>query len=848
MMKTRLSRILSIFIILLLAASTFAIISNVAHAVNGTEPQYTYQETQDKAFLEALPTTQTVGAIEVFAGWVSPSPPMIPNTSHGIPNTGYYVNIINPSGTNTTLGPFTSDSLGSFYTDWTIPAAGNYTAQLVWSGQVGGGKYYGACMSNPEKFTAVTYKVPTWPEVPLPTNFWQTTGNGATVNDMNRAWYTIDGAWIMSTGDGEKDEYNAFSQAPLACHICWIAPTALAGLGGGNFQDYYQAVTAATPLAAWGYIYYTEGPNIVCANPSNGHILWTRNTAQNGIAGTTTASISAIEDLQQASTQVSAGVAPSWSVGGIWCSYTYGYVEYAPFSGETICNCTVIGSTIAGVLNPSKQAVVPGITAVIDDPVTGQCYLYGSTTGNAVGANGQIIQGVFIKWNATVPYGGTTPNLNWTQDVCWVDNATNIFAFCGVTQPGSFASSGYDVIESQGTSVNTVVINDTSGKIVWQNDFLNTPYQPETVGGIGYGDIFQNCDDGSLRCWSIATGDLLWTAAPKPLPNGEIGQYGMGEAYGLVFENTYAGVYCYNATNGNLVWQFHTDNPNGTGVEIPYSQGWPIGQNNGAIADGLYFVGSIEHSPTNPTYRGWMLYAINAYTGALTWAIPDMSGTPALAYGYLYSAQEYTGTTWCIGKGPSQTTVSAPCTTVQAGSPVMITGTVTDQSPAQPSTPCVADPDMAAWMDYLHMQIPLPTATTVEGTTQGAAYPYYPTGYPTTFSGTGVEVTVTATSPSGATTTVGTAYTGTTGQYALQFTPPSTGIWTISTTFTGTNSYYASSNSTYLDVGSAAAAPTATPTSIANAYFVPATIAIIIIVIIGFVVLAIISLKRRPVA
>ena len=63
---------------------------------------------------------------------------------------------------------------------------------------------------------------------------------------------------------------------------------------------------------------------------------------------------------------------------------------------------------------------------------------------------------------------------------------------------------------------------------------------------------------------------------------------------------------------------------------------------------------------------------------------------------------------YVFGKGPSATTVTAPKIAITLGQSVMIEGTVTDQSAGQPDTACIADEDMAAWMEYLHLQEPMP--------------------------------------------------------------------------------------------------------------------------------------------
>ena len=56
--------------------------------------------------------------------------------------------------------------------------------------------------------------------------------------------------------------------------------------------------------------------------------------------------------------------------------------------------------------------------------------------------------------------------------------------------------------------------------------------------------------------------------------------------------------------------------------------------------------------------------------------------------------------------------VSAPQTAITKGGSVVLTGTVLDMSPAQPSTPCVSKDSMGPWMEYIHLQHPIPANTT----------------------------------------------------------------------------------------------------------------------------------------
>jgi hypothetical protein len=127
-------------------------------------------------------------------------------------------------------------------------------------------------------------------------------------------------------------------------------------------------------------------------------------------------------------------------------------------------------------------------------------------------------------------------------------------------------------------------------------------------------------------------------------------------------------------------------------------------------------------------------------------------------------------------------------------------------------------------MEYLYQQQPEPTTAT------------------------GVPVTLSYTDPNGNTYSMGTTTSDITGHYSYAFTPTIPGKYTITATFGGTNSYFSSTAETpYLfDKPATTAAPTATPTSVADMYFVPAIAGLFVLIIVGLIVLALLMLRKRP--
>jgi len=168
---------------------------------------------------------------------------------------------------------------------------------------------------------------------------------------------------------------------------------------------------------------------------------------------------------------------------------------------------------------------------------------------------------------------------------------------------------------------------------------------------------------------------------------------------------------------------------------------------------------------------------------------------------------------YVFGKGPSATTVTAPKIAITLGQSVMIEGTVTDQSTGQPDTACIADEDMAEWMEYLHLQEPMPA----------------------------VEVSLDVIDSNGNYRNIGTATSDMTGTFAMMWEPDIPGQYTVIATFAGSESYGSSYAQTYMGVVDApdpTAAPEATPAPMTDTYVLGMGVAAIAaIVVIGLLIL-----------
>jgi outer membrane protein assembly factor BamB len=293
--------------------------------------------------------------------------------------------------------------------------------------------------------------------------------------------------------------------------------------------------------------------------------------------------------------------------------------------------------------------------------------------------------------------------------------------------------------------------------------------------------------NGKIAWWSEAM-DYPWDAAG-------FGGYSVQSAYGLLYRQAYSGIYAFNWTNGKIVWKYEA--PADYPYETPYINeagetmySWNIGAN---IADGKMYAYNTEHSATVPITRGWKFHCINATTGERIWqvAIPGAASKHTAdvgpihdGYVQLFSSDGYM---YWFGKGKSATTVTAPDIAAPLGTAVLIKGTVLDQSPAQPGTPCVSTDSVAAWMEHVHLQRDLPANVT------------------------GVTVSLDTVDPNGNYVHIDDVTTdGYSGTFGYTWEPEVPGQYTVTATFMGDASYGSSFAQTYVTVGPA---PTVAPTT-----------------------------------
>jgi outer membrane protein assembly factor BamB len=390
------------------------------------------------------------------------------------------------------------------------------------------------------------------------------------------------------------------------------------------------------------------------------------------------------------------------------------------------------------------------------------------------------------------------------------------------------------------------------GKQLWTTSF-STPYLPtannETSGRRG---TFSLCgvypednvilfhSSKQLKYWAIdmKTGAPLWETEREPDNNYYSTQYNYWNH--TLYTTGYGGVcIAYDMATGQQVWNYTATN---IGGESPYGN-YPL--NIFAICDDKLYMLTGEHSITQPMWRGPNIRCVDASTGEEVWKILGMGADNGahltgmymqMGDGRVVGLNYFDNEIYCFGPGTSATTVSGPQSMQPIGSTITITGTVTDQTQSGrrntnslydftlAGTPAVSDDSMQGWMEYLYMDQAKPSNTT------------------------GVPVSVTAIDPNGNFQTVGETVSDMYGNFAVPYTPEVSGTYQVFASFEGTKGYGPSSSSAYFTAGETTAEPT-TPAqsteSVADIYFVPAVIGIIIaIIVVGAA--NVLLLRKRP--
>jgi outer membrane protein assembly factor BamB len=367
--------------------------------------------------------------------------------------------------------------------------------------------------------------------------------------------------------------------------------------------------------------------------------------------------------------------------------------------------------------------------------------------------------------------------------------------------------------------------------------------------------IVFDCVASSFHCYSITTGQELWESESfADAPWDSATWASTWTVYGSEtndYENLYfmfpdGSMAALSLATGNTVWRSEpipsTEYPNNA---VPFVCGLVM------VGGNLYgYAGYSILYQIDPMPRFGMMVCVDASTGEIEYTLNGGLYPIAAANGYVIADGMYDETIYCVGKGPTKTTVTAPDIAVPMGTTITIRGSVLDMSPAAQEyysqvkfpngVPAVSDEDINEFMDYLHMQ---------NSTLQNN--PPTPDGVP---------VKLYVVKPDGTEEWITTVTSNSFGNFAYEYVPLSEGIYSVIAKFDQSESYWPSSSQTSFTATPAASAGSAFergqssvekpeptvpehPLISAELAIVIAVIAVVAACIIGAV--AYIALKRR---
>jgi outer membrane protein assembly factor BamB len=772
------------------------------------------------AYLTVEPTPIGAGQTATIVYWLDKVPP----TAYGVTGdrwTNIMISIISPDGSEETIGPLTSDPVGGGWALYTPTQIGEYTFTVEFPGQVASlyhpetgaagrpndyvGDYY-----LPSSATVVISvqedTISHLPLTPVTNDYWT-----RPIEGQNTNWAVLGSHWLA--GNQIVAKYQQDGTAPGSAHVMWSKEISFGGVVGGSFTNdlitYYDGTNYenkfTSPLIINGRLYYplpfsdaASGGGYICVDLQTGEEYWLEDYAINPTFG----QLYDYESMNQH------GVIPN---GYLWAIVAGGrsfmgppapanWSAYDPFTGEWLFDLNNIpggtqaygpnGELLAYVIDfQNNWLALWNSTAPLEIPpgLDGSNAYQWRPIGKSVDASAAY------SWNVTIPDlpSGSSIRKVLVGDVLLGSTATAGFGSFGTPDPVTVWAISLEA--------------DSLGELLWTVDIPapdgNVTRSFGPIDPTGEARVFTMFDKETISWsgFSLDDGGLLWTSDSESPWNFYSGAGGAlttnTVAYGKLYSTGYSGiVYCYDLETGDLLWEYTAE----AGFEAPYGN-YPLGI--AAVADGKLYLTTNEHSSGSPYWRGAKVRCIDANTGEEIWTL-DSHGTSsygsngyAVADGYLVYLNLYDMKVYCIGKGPSKTTVEAPLTAASLGSKVMIRGAVTDQSAATeqddlssrfPSgVPAVSDESMSDWMEYLYMQKAKPTDVT------------------------GVTVKLTAIDPNGNYQDIGEVETDISGSFGISWVPPVPGDYYVLAEFEGTDSYGSSYATTYFVVDEAPAVSTA---------------------------------------
>ncbi|MFC1486644.1 PQQ-binding-like beta-propeller repeat protein [Thermoproteota archaeon] len=746
----------------------------------GTTPDY---EVVTNPYLSVRPATIGLNQIFLVNLWTEPAV----HASRYL--SDYKVTITKPSGTEDVIlvDSYRADSTAWFeyiadeIGEWTIQfdfqgayfPVGNYTSYpgawigpQVWSFVESA--YYLPKAAAPRTLMVQEEPVLSWPYGEPSTDYWE-----RPVSPENRGWWPILGyfpstgvtgggqGWPADTNIYMNPDYDfvPYVQGPETSHIVWKRTDNIGGLIGGVAPQECWTSGGNAPSIIYAGRCYDSVTKVVdglvtsvwqCYDLRTGEVYWERDI------DTSTPNFVM---YQKGFSEVPGG-GEVFGRNMYLCSISGGNLNrYNPTTGALSQQIDLSPLTSATLYGDDKFVSLQNLG--------GQRYLIEWTLGVENLPRLQTVYTVEVLNNVTWPWN----NLGDSQDF----ESMIAFDVGAVTPPAVGAWVGLTLRAA----------DMKTGQELWSKTIEDDKYFSSSTAVADHGKGAVAMGNGYWLAWDLRTGNQAWKSEITDLPWGMWWPYSVSSAYGMIIDGTYAGMYAIDWDDGSIVWfyedetefEFETAYVNSDGTAVnPF-------RDSQIIADGKVYTRNQEHTPGQPLTRGWSTHCIDAFTGEGLWEIAGYGSAGAIADGYLVVDADYLGQTLVIGKGKSATTVTAPDVAVPKGTAFTIKGTVLDQSPAQPGTPCVSPESMSTQMEYLHMQRPI-------------------SGLHGDETINGVTVMLSAIAYDGSYVDIGTVITeGYSGTFGHSWTPTEEGTYKIIASFEGDASYGSSSSTTWVTVG-----------------------------------------------
>ena len=836
-------------------------------ALPATNAHYPKWDIPTFAYINVAPNPVGVGQQTIVVVWLDKIKDGTLVTNN-IRFHNYKVDITKPDGSTDQINwPVTVDSTSSAYSPYTPDQVGTYTFKFTFPGESYTQYDYNpnsayindTYLPSTASTTLVVQQEPiaAVPNYPLPTEYWT-----RPIEGQNTAWASIASNFLDPIKFGAAYTFGSIrfqpdGTAPNSPHIMWTNPINFGGVVGGSNTGkegatFYSGLSYeprfSSTIILYGRLYHDlprgndgSGGGYVCVDLRTGEQICRQNYAVNPSFG----------QLEWFDSPNQHGVIPN---GYLWATQTAAgvttWIAYDPLDGNWLFNITNVpsgtreygpnGEPVIYQLDvANKWLALWNFTQVLTNGTIGALSSTGYRPVNRV-FNSTLRDA--YSWNVTIPALPTGSIIRYAFFNDIIIGSANTRAAFG---QGNFGGIGTGTGVAYATFWTISLKPNSRGNLVWIEDY------PAPAGNITrqFGPIdaenrvFFMSDKETMQ-WSgfnLDTGDQLWGPVGHTrdfnyyptVGSGGVSQIGF-VAYGKLYTSGYGGeVFCYDTKNGTLLWKYNNTN---SGLETAWGLR-PIFP--AAIADGKIYLYSNEHSPNAPPYKGSTIWCLNATTGEELWTMTGWAGVSRfsdwgwpVADGYIAYLNVYDMQVYCLGKGPSATTVEAPLTAITAGDTAVIRGTVMDiaagtkqdeQAARFPNgVPAISDESMSAWMEYVYMQKPRPA------------------------NATGVTVTLDALDPNGNFIHIGTATSDTSSLFSYAWTPPDVpGKYTVIATFAGSESYWPSYAETAMYVSEAPPSPSPTPAAVPLPPYEMYTIGTGIAIIIAIAIAVVLILRKK---